>query len=53
MISKNSSTKMTDRDSSGSPVVMTWPSSTEGAGSIPGLDAKILHVSWPRKKKKA
>ena len=29
----------------------TSPSIAEGAGSVPGWGAKILHVSQPKKKK--
>ena len=30
------------------PVVNTSPSNAEGAGSIPGLGAKIPYALWPR-----
>ena len=29
-------------------MVRTSPSNAEGAGSIPGQEAKILHASWPK-----
>ena len=30
-------------------MVKASPSSAGGVGSIPGLGAKILHASWPKK----
>ena len=44
--------KMRSGDFPGSPVVRTSPSNAGGAGSNPGQEAKIPHVSWPKKKKK-
>ena len=38
-----------DRDFPGGPVVKTSPSNAEGAGSIPGQGAKILHASGLKK----
>ena len=32
----------------GSPVVKIAPSNAGGVGSIPGLEAKISHASWPK-----
>ena len=29
-------------------MVKTLPSSAEGAGSVPGQGAKILHDAWPK-----
>ena len=43
--------KMRSGDFPGSPVVRTSPSNAGGAGSNPGQEAKIPHVSWPKKKK--
>ena len=37
-------------DFPGGPVVKTLPSNTEGTGSIPGWEAKILHASQPENK---
>ena len=34
-----------------SPAVKTLPSNAGDVGSIPGLGAKILHASWPKKQK--
>ena len=39
------------RDFPGGPVVKTLPSNAGGAGSIPGLGAKIPHASRPKKPK--
>ena len=35
-------------DFPGSLVVETSPSNVEGMGWIPGQEAKLLHVSWPK-----
>ena len=39
---------MANRDFPAGPVVNTSPSNAEGAGSIPGLRAKIPYALWPR-----
>ena len=39
---------MANRDFPAGPVVNTSPSNAEGAGSIPGLGAKIPYALWPR-----
>ena len=38
-------------DFPGGPVVKTSPSNAGGEGSIPGWEAKILHVPWPNNPK--
>ena len=43
--------KVLTRDFPGGPVVKTLPSSTGGAGSIPGRGAKIPRASRPKKQK--
>ena len=45
--------KNNSRDFSGGPAVKTLPSNAGGAGSIPGLGAKIPHVLWPQNKKQS
>jgi len=40
----------TSGDFLGDPMIKTLPSTAGGVGLIPGLGAKIPHVSWPRNK---
>ena len=43
--------KRYNRDFPGGPEVKTLLSNTGEVGPIPGLEAKILHASWPKKTK--
>ena len=51
MSEKELKVKRYNRDFPGGPVVKTLPSNTWEVGPILGLEAKILHPSWPKKKK--